>query len=183
MDDLPARVLVVCTANVARSPLYAALLADRLGDVGVGSAGTNAREGTPAAEYTVKLAAERGLDLRHHRSRPVTADHVSGAELILTMSQRQRDACGPLAPGAGARTFTVMELTRLLQDVDPADAPRDPRAVPAWLRDRAGAQRPRSLAPRQPENVPDPIREPWQVWEQLGVAFDQLVGSLPIPGR
>ena len=57
------RVLVVCSANQCRSPLGAAVLADRLERLGlavaVDSAGTRASEGIPATEST-QLAAARG---------------------------------------------------------------------------------------------------------------------------
>jgi protein-tyrosine-phosphatase len=60
----PVEVLVVCTANVARSPLFAAMLADRLGEAArVTSAGVRAREGDEAAEASQLLA-------RWHRGRP-----------------------------------------------------------------------------------------------------------------
>lgn len=99
-----ARILLVCRANMARSPLAAALLDKALTDAGasgyeVASAGVQAVEGAPAAHGTVVLAAERGLDLEGHRSRPVTPELVGGADLVTTMSQAHRDTCARPGPG------------------------------------------------------------------------------------
>jgi protein-tyrosine phosphatase len=171
------RVLVVCTANVARSPLFAAMLTDRLGaDVEVVSAGVRARVGDPAAEASQQLASARGLDVSGHRSQPVTADLVRSADLVLTMSERQRDACGPLAPGAGTRTFTLREFARLLADVDDAEVvPDAPGDRLRWLQHRAHGARPRSLPPTATEDIADPIRRPWEDWLRLGFDLDDLL--------
>jgi protein-tyrosine phosphatase len=176
----PIDILVVCTANVARSPLFAAMLADQLGEAArVTSAGVRARDGDAAAEGSQLLASRRGLDLSAHRSRPVVPELVAANELILTMSTRQRDACGPLAPRAAQRTFTVRELARLLTDVDAHAAPGGDLADRLrWLRDQAHLARPRSLAGPDGDDVPDPIRAPWDEWEAMGAEFDRTLTAL-----
>lgn len=86
------RVLLVCSGNTCRSPLAAAILADKLarepdlGHVEVHSAGVAAWDGTPASEGSYLVALERGLDLSSHRARMVTTDLVRDSDLILTMS-------------------------------------------------------------------------------------------------
>jgi protein-tyrosine phosphatase len=172
-------VLVVCTANIARSPLFQAMLADRLGDgVTVSSAGVRAREGDPAAEGSALLAEQRGLDLSAHRSRPVTSDLVRSADLVLTMSERQRDVCAPLAAGSASRVYTVREFARLLGAVDRAAAPADPAARLAWLRDEAHLARPRALPARGSEDVADPIRSSWPEWEAMAATLDDLLDHI-----
>jgi protein-tyrosine phosphatase len=85
-------ILLVCTGNTCRSPLAAAILADKLSRLpefagaSVQSAGTGAWDGTPASEGSYLVALERGLDLSGHRARMLTADQVRDADLILTMS-------------------------------------------------------------------------------------------------
>jgi protein-tyrosine phosphatase len=176
-------VLVVCTANVARSPLFAAMLAGRLGDgVTVSSAGTRAREGDPAAEGSAVLAEHRGLDLGGHRSRPVSPELVARADLVLTMSERQRDHCASLTAGAATRVYTVREFARLLDAVDAADAPPAPAGRLAWLRDQAHLARPRALPPTGPEDISDPIRASWPVWAELGEDLDDLLDRIAPAG-
>jgi protein-tyrosine phosphatase len=175
----PVEVLVVCTANVARSPLFAGMLQARLGDAArVTSAGVRAREGDPAAERSQVLAEQRGLDLNGHRSRPVVPELVSGTELVLTMSERQRDRCSPLAPRAASKVFTVRELARLADVVDHEDAPDEPAARLRWLIEQAHLARPRSFAPPDGDDVPDPIRAPWDQWEAMAAIFDELLDRI-----
>lgn len=173
-------VLVVCTANIARSPLFAAMLGARFGDpeIVVTSAGVAARDGDLAAAHARTLAAARGLDLSDHRSRPVTPEAIAAADLVLTMSERQRDRCAPLAAGTAGRVFTVREFVRLLDEVDHAAGPAAPAERLAWLRDEAHRARPRALPAEGREDVDDPIREPWPAWVAMGATFDELIGAI-----
>jgi protein-tyrosine phosphatase len=175
----PLEVLVVCTANVARSPLFAAMLADRLGSAArVSSAGVRAREGDVAAEASQVLAEHRGLDLAGHRSRPVTPELVVGSDLVLTMSERQRDRCSPLAPRAASKVFTVREFARLADAVDDGDAPDAPADRLGWLTEQAHLARPRSFPPPDGDDVPDPIRAPWDEWAEMAATFDDLLDRI-----
>jgi protein-tyrosine phosphatase len=151
-------VLVLCRANVARSPLAEVMLQAALPGVNVTSAGVRAREGYAAAEESQRLAAERGLDLSGHRSRAVTPELIARADLVLTMSESIRDLATPLAPRAAVKVFTLREFVRLTEQLDgagpaadahtpapphPHDATRlDPHSVtpdPAHLDDHAGS--------------------------------------------
>lgn len=117
------RIVLVCDANRARSPIAAALLTRELDQrgmsvgIGVSSAGLSTRGGQPAVPEAVEAAAGLGLDLRAHRSRPLT-DHDLDADLIITMTRSQLDAIGPRRPGLSARAFTLVELVALLALAD-----------------------------------------------------------------
>jgi protein-tyrosine-phosphatase len=83
-------LLFVCSGNTCRSPMAAAiaraLLAERGWDhVRVESAGTSAVSGAPASANAVAVAAEHGLDLTAHRSRPLTVEQLDWADVILAM--------------------------------------------------------------------------------------------------
>lgn len=174
------RLLVVCTANIARSPLAGAMLAASCRDHGIEvvSAGTHARTGDPAAEPSQRMARDRGLDLSEHRSQAVTASLVAEAGLVVTMSERHRDRCAPLAAGAGSYVFTLRELGRLLVA---ADLDGVPSAAPdrlGWLADRAHLARPRASPAPGPEDVHDPIRDPEVAWLRMGAALDDGCGDL-----
>ena len=177
-------VLVVCRANVARSPLAEVMLADALAPLGVevSSAGIQAVTGSPPARGSVELAAERGLDLTAHRSRPVTPELLAGADLVLTMSENQRDTCSRLVAGAGRYTFTLRELDRLAAHADtPA---RPPGGVPpgaagtAGLIEAAHLARPAARPPRGREDIPDPIGLDWEHWLTLAEELDDVVARL-----
>ena len=111
------QVLVVCTANICRSPVAAALLENWMRRVGhgieVGSAGTRAAAGRPADPAMVAVAASRGVALDTHRSRRLTPDLATSAGLVLTMEARHRDVVSRLAPRMGDRTFALTEAAAL----------------------------------------------------------------------
>ena len=89
------RILLVCTGNICRSPLAAALLERALTERGiagieVSSAGTGAWDGAPVSEGAYLVGLERGLDLSGHRARLLTRELVEGADLVLTMARHHR---------------------------------------------------------------------------------------------
>ncbi|HEX4575107.1 MAG TPA: hypothetical protein VH158_08245 [Gemmatimonadales bacterium] len=89
------QILLVCTGNICRSPLAAALLQRALAEraidaIDVASAGTGAWDGAPASEGAYLVGLERGLDLSGHRARLLTRELVEGADLILTMARHHR---------------------------------------------------------------------------------------------
>jgi arsenate reductase (thioredoxin) len=94
MADIP-EVLFVCTHNAGRSQMAAALLDHQAaGRVRVTSAGSQpADQLNPAV---VRAMAEVGLDLSHEYPKPLTADKVQAADVVITMGCG--DAC-PIYPG------------------------------------------------------------------------------------
>lgn len=117
------RVLFVCDANRARSPLAAALFERELArrgmaaGVGVASAGLSTRDGQPAVPEAVEAAQTRGLDLSAHRSHLLTEGDLD-AELVITMTRSQLDVIAPRRPGLATRAFTLIELVSLLALAD-----------------------------------------------------------------
>ena len=165
-------LLVVCRANLIRSPLAAGLLRASLKesgrtDLAVRSAGLQAEPGAPQPEHTVRIAEERGVDLSRHRPVGVTEDLVSGASLVLTMTETQRAAIMRMSPTATARTFTLPELARLITRREGADA-HTWRDLARW----AHVSRPLVAPAPDPEDVPDPVGRPLY---HLQVIADDLV--------
>ena len=106
------RILLVCTGNICRSPLAAALLERALVERGiegiaVTSAGTGAWDGAPVSEGAYLVGLERGLDLSSHRARLLTRELVDGADLILTMARHHRARVDEL--GGEGRVFVLGE--------------------------------------------------------------------------
>jgi protein-tyrosine phosphatase len=87
-------LLVICTGNICRSPMAAALFAERAHTEGkkleVASAGIHALVGHPPPPEAIDLMAERGLDIRAHRARQITAEIARQYELILVMERMQQ---------------------------------------------------------------------------------------------
>jgi protein-tyrosine phosphatase len=107
-------ILVVCHANICRSPMVERLARRALGpDVAVHSAGTHAWHGAAMHPYTEQVLAERGADTATFESRPLTAGMLAQADLVLAAAREQRAACVTLLPAAVRRTFTLRQFGRL----------------------------------------------------------------------
>ena len=96
-------ILIICTGNTCRSPMAAALLQakadaalngalDEADRFCFASAGTHALVGARAAQSSIDLLAQRGIDLRAHRARLLTLDMVRNAALLLVMEEAHRRA-------------------------------------------------------------------------------------------
>ena len=188
---MPSGVLIVCHANLCRSPMaeYLAreLLSQRLGGddpgVRVSSAGTHAVPGYPMHPHAARLTAERGTDPEAFRSRPLHADQLRTAGLILTATRAQRTTCVALAPSALRRTFTLRQFARLAtaaidQGWPARDGQRDPAqrldaAVAAASRARAGLQ-----PPAQPDadDLTDPVGQPIAEFRRCVREIEQALG-------
>jgi protein-tyrosine phosphatase len=123
-------ILVICTANICRSPMVAALLADRLAAAGladqvaVSSAGVFAEAGLPASATMRLRAGARGLDLDSHRSTLVTEAELAHADLILVMEEAHRKAIFYRAPFVLPKVFRLAELAGIHEDLaDPYGGP------------------------------------------------------------
>src|SRR5213595_1634292 len=106
------RILLVCTGNICRSPLAAALLQRALAQRGidgleVASAGTGAWDGAPVSEGAYLVGLERGLDLSAHRARLLTRELIEEADLVLTMARHHRARVDEL--GGEGRVFVLGE--------------------------------------------------------------------------
>jgi protein-tyrosine phosphatase len=82
-------LLVLCEANICRSPLAEHLLRSLTG-LTVDSAGLSARTGDPADPVYLDMAKESDLDLTGHRSKPVTRGLLESADLTLVMTGGHR---------------------------------------------------------------------------------------------
>ena len=111
------QVLVVCAANVCRSPMGEALLRDRVTraalPIDVSSAGVDAdRHQLPVDPLAVRALAEHRLDVSGHQPRAVSRPLVDGADLVITMTRDDLRRVAVMVPRAFSHTFTWKELVR-----------------------------------------------------------------------
>lgn len=121
MATAKRKILFVCTGNVCRSPMAEFLLRERLGRNSawsVSSAGCMATPRLPASAEAIRTLRQRGIDLRPHRSRRVTADLIDAATLIVVMTRAHRDQLQTLYPNSLSRVY-------LLKTFDPLAAEQD----------------------------------------------------------
>lgn len=110
-----ATILIVCTANICRSPVAAALLRSRLRqrgltDWGVRSVGTWAMVSRGASRYSIEVARRAGLDITDHRSTMVDESHLSDADLVLTMEVGHAEALRAEFPQFADKVYMIAEM-------------------------------------------------------------------------
>lgn len=108
-------VLVVCTGNVCRSPYIAAQLAAALPSLAVGAAGTHALVGTHPDELLTAVAKDHGVTADLPPGRQVRRRLIRHARLIVTAAGEHRAHVIALDRDAMRRTFTLLELARVLE--------------------------------------------------------------------
>lgn len=110
-----AQILVVCTANICRSPVATALLKDRLDRRGltdweVSSAGTWAVVERGASRHSIEVMQQHGFDITGHRARMVDAAMVAEADLVLCMEVGHAEALRVEFPDEAHKVFLLSEM-------------------------------------------------------------------------
>lgn len=126
--ERPRRILLICNANLCRSPYLEAVLRRNLPDVEIHSAGILGA-GRRVQPDGLAAAQDRGVDLTAHRSRLLNAKMLESADLIIVMEPRQARLVTSAFRVPPARVIVA-------GDLDPdADEPR--MIVDPWGRDPA----------------------------------------------
>jgi protein-tyrosine phosphatase len=178
-DPGEAGIVVLCTANVCRSPMAAALLARRLATLGVTvpvrSAGMIGG-GDPPHPEVVSVMASYGIEITSHRSRIVCAADLAPASLVLAMTREHLRHAAITEPGAWPRAFTLKELIRRGELIGPRP-PGEPFSD--WLsRAHAGRARMSMLGDSPDDDVADPAGGPLRGYADTAGLLDRLVTRL-----
>lgn len=108
-------ILVICTANICRSPVGEVILRDRLykqglSDWTVASAGTWGLDGHSASLSSVTIMAEQGFDLAEHSAQTITKTMLAEADLVLCMELGQVEALQAEFPQYREKVFVLSEM-------------------------------------------------------------------------
>lgn len=164
-----AAILMVCTANICRSPLMEIALRRELdpAQFEIGSAGVRGWNAKPIDSMVRLEMARFDLDPEGFRSRPLTERHLAGADLVLTATREHRGAVLAMEPQALRRTFTLREFAALTQG-ETADSLEELCA---------DAARRRGSAPSD-QDVPDPYGRAPKVHREVADLIVETIGTI-----
>ncbi|MEO6875936.1 MAG: low molecular weight protein arginine phosphatase [Opitutaceae bacterium] len=152
----PATVLVVCTANICRSPMAAGLLEhafaaqpEPLRSLKVISAGVSARKGERVSENSVLALRKTGIDVSRHVSQPVTQEMLDEAFAVLCMTESHRAMIQLQADPAPKNLFLFREFMPQPGDKEISDPYGGPLRLYETARDEMVEALPSLLAALQ----------------------------------
>lgn len=169
METAPIKILMVCTANICRSP-YAELRARALsgGRIEVSSAGVYGYVDHPIDHGMANELAKRGILSEEFRSRRLTKAMIDEADLVLTAEAGHRAHILDEWPGAVRKVFTFEQFVRALKDVDPGTTGRD---LIAQAYAHRGQVRP-------DHDIPDPFQRGSVAAELAASALDKALTTI-----
>jgi low molecular weight protein-tyrosine phosphatase len=170
------RILFVCTANICRSPMAAALLGHLLGERGVAADVCTAgllEPGRPVSDGAVRVLAARRLDVSGHRSRRLDADLVRSATVVVGMERRHVREAVVLAPEAWPRAFTLKQLVRRGMAI----GPRTTEPFDGWLARVHQGRRPLEFLGPGDDDIDDPYGRSDDAFRRTATELDDLLAG------
>lgn len=157
------KVLMVCRANICRSPMAEGALEHLLERSGlesmvyVDSAGTHSSQnGVPADQRGQQVAARRGISLKGLRSRRLQREDLDRFDYILAMDQQNHQDLLSLCATPSQR-----EKIHLLLEFSPRD--REPEIPDPYFGNLAGFERVMDLLEEGTQGVLAHIRERYRL--------------------
>jgi protein-tyrosine phosphatase len=180
-------IVIVCRANLCRSPTAEVLLRVALDaasvDATVSSAGIEAVPGQVTPPEFAAAAMQRGIDLTAREPVPFVRELAVSADLVLTMTRDLLRTLVVNTPEVWPRSFTLLELVRRGVSLEPPE-PGD--TLETWLA-RVHATRDRSelLGTNPIDDVRDPLADnsdegSVQMFEQLDKVTRRLATLLAV---
>lgn len=187
MPDDEFRVLLVCTANVCRSPIAEHLFRRAISHSSVAtweieSAGTRAEPGLEMHPLAERVLTRKGVDVSRFRTQRLSRGLIDEADLILTAERMHRAAVVTLEPRAVRNTFTIRQFARMASGVTELNSLGDPAALGRELvaqatEARSGLQ---PLASRD-EDIPDPMGRGSAAFRRCANHLTQLISEIISP--
>jgi protein-tyrosine phosphatase len=128
-----ADVLVVCTANICRSPMGEAFLRRALSESGSQLSVTSAgflEDGRRVDPLSAQAAARFGVDIHGHRSARMSLEQLETAKVVLCMTTEHRRRVAGIRTSLYAKTFTLQEFVNRSLDLAPEVRSKD---LAGWI--------------------------------------------------
>jgi protein-tyrosine phosphatase len=188
VGDDEARILIVCTGNICRSPFIERLLQLELdrrrtgseSAVAVRSAGTGALVGSAMNAQAAAQLSRYGGDATGFVARDLTAALIDESDLVLTATRSHRGKVALMSPKVLRRVFTFCDFADLVAGMDEPSDPGARNGSRGWVRQLTeGAASRRGLRPPLPPasaDIIDPYRRADEVFEAMAT---QVTDSMP----
>jgi protein-tyrosine phosphatase len=105
-------VLVVCIANICRSPIAEAYFKRYAPKLRVASAGVNALTGHHADPNSIEICKNEGIDIASHRATMLNVHLIHHADYIFVMDQRMLEIVSKKFPAAIDKIYTLGHHTQ-----------------------------------------------------------------------
>jgi protein-tyrosine phosphatase len=191
-----ARILIVCTGNICRSPFIERLLQRELDARGAGfeqgiivrSAGTGALVGSAMDAQAAAQLVAHGGDPSGFRARELTPALIAESDLVLTATREHRGSVVRMSPAAMRRVFTFCDFAELVRGLDGPGAAAGSASAPSGLGDRVRRVAEKAAASRglkpplmaDQADIVDPYRREDGVFATMA---QQVVESMPVVVR
>lgn len=177
-------ILIVCTANLCRSPIAQHLLASTLsewkgdGEWIISSAGVSAADQLPMHKFAREVLARRGSYDEQFRTRRLSRSLLEDADLVLTATRQHRSDVARMVPAVMQRLFTIRQFGFLLAHSDVVKPAHNAHAVGNALIASAISARGRVAARTIDDDLQDPVSRPVRAFEHCAKLiqsdFEQL---------
>jgi len=187
-----ARILIVCTGNICRSPFIERLLQRELDSRGTGlghgiivrSAGTGALVGSAMDAQAAAQLVAHGGDPSGFRARQLTPALIAESDLVLTATREHRGKVARMSPAAMRRVFTFRDFADLVDVIDGAGVLAGAASAPSGRRDWVRQVTDKAAASRglKPPLVPDlaDIVDPYRREDEVFATMaQQIVEPMP----
>lgn len=175
-------ILIVCTANLVRSPFAERLLQTRLDEVAPGlatvtSAGTQAAAGATMDDRSVIELSRRGVDSARFSSRLISRSLLADSDIVLGMERTHVKAVLTQWPEGLNRTFALEGFAHILTTMERAEDAVQPTVQAGWRALVRGAAVNRGLAAGANRDIADPHNDSVTIYQSTMAHIEEVVDA------